>query len=128
MKRDIETRADIDDLLTEFYKIVMFDGELEHHFVDLDLRTHLPVIADFWEKVLFGNPVYFGNPVAVHQILHSRSPLKPEHFVRWVEIFRQTVDRLYAGEIADAAKERAEMIGQSLNQRLNGGVQIQGSL
>ena len=128
MKRDIENRADVDELLTEFYKIVMFDTELEHHFVDLDLRTHLPVIADFWEKVLFGNSVYFGNPLVVHQILHARSPLQPEHFVRWVEIFGQTVDRLFAGEIADTAKERAEMIGDTLNQRLNGGVQIQGSL
>jgi len=128
MKQDIETRADIDELLTEFYKIVMFDKELEHHFVELDLRTHLPVIADFWEKALFGNPIYFGNPLAVHQILHSKSPLKSEHFVRWVEIFNDTVDRLFAGEIANTAKERAEMVGHSLSQRLNGGVQIQGSL
>ncbi len=125
MKRDIETRADIEELLTEFYKIVIFDGEIGHHFDDLDLKSHLPIIVDFWEKVLFGNPVYFGNPLAVHEKLHEKFPLKLEHFVRWIEIFGQTLDSLFEGETADAAKLKAEMIGHSLNQRLNGEVQVQ---
>ncbi len=128
MKPDIETRADIHELLTEFYKIVIDDAEIGHHFVDLDFNTHLPIITDFWEKVLFDEPVYFGNPMAVHQELNNKSPLKFEHFVRWIEIFGQSVDRLFAGNNADEAKLRARMIGHSLNQRLNGGVQIHGSL
>lgn len=125
MKRDIETRADLEDLLTEFYKIAVYDAEIGYHFDDMDLASHMPIIVDFWEKVLFGKPVYFNNPLAVHQKLHDKFPLKFEHFVRWVEIFGQTVDRLFAGEMADAAKLRAKTIGHSLNQRLNGGVQIQ---
>ena len=128
MKRDIETRSDIEELLTEFYKIVIVDGEIGHHFDDLNLESHLPIITDFWEKVLFGNPVYFGNPLAVHQRLHERFPLKPEHFVRWVGIFSQTVDELFEGETAEAAKLKAETIGQSLSQRLNGEVRIQEAL
>lgn len=125
MKRDIKTRADLEDLLTEFYKIAVYDAEIGHHFDDMDLVSHMPIIVDFWEKVLFGTPVYFNNPLTVHQKLHEKFPLKFEHFVRWVEIFGQTVDRLFSGEMADAAKLRAKMIGHSLNQRLNGGVQIQ---
>ena len=124
MKRDIQTRADIELLLDEFYKVVMLDAEIGHHFETLDLEAHLPIIADFWEKVLFGNPVYFNNPLAIHQKLHERSPLKPEHFDRWVEIFSRTIDGLFAGEMADAAKLRARTIGDSLSQRLNSGVQI----
>jgi len=42
-----------------------------------------------------------------------------EHFQRWLEIFEQTVDELFAGEMADAAKIRAKMIAHSLNQNLN---------
>jgi len=122
MKRDIETRADIEHLLTEFYKIVIYDSEIGHHFDDLNLESHLPIIADFWEKVLFGSPVYFNNPLAVHQKLHEKFPLKFEHFVRWVEIFARTVDELFEGEMAEAAKLRAKMVGHSLNERLNGGV------
>lgn len=124
MKPDIETRADIERLLEEFYKIVPHDPEIGHHFDGLDLEHHLPIIADFWEKVLFGNPVYFNNPLLVHQKLHERFPLKTEHFARWVGIFRETVDNLFAGPTAEAAKSRAGAITDSLDQRLNGGVQI----
>lgn len=124
MRQDIETRADIERLLERFYEIVVHDPEIGHHFDELDLEHHLPIIAGFWEKVLFGKPTYFNNPLAVHQILHDRSPLLPEHFVRWVAIFSETVDSLFAGEVAEMAKFRANAIGDSLAQRLNGGVQI----
>jgi hemoglobin len=124
MTRDLETRADIDRLLIEFYKVVIHDPEIGHHFDQLDLDHHLPIIGDFWEKVLFGNPVYFNNPLTVHQKLHERFPLLPYHFLRWVEIFLQTVGELYSGEMADLAKIRARAIADSLDQRLNGGVQI----
>lgn len=125
MRRDIETRDDIDKLLVEFYRVAMRDEEIGHHFTELDLKTHLPVIGDFWEKVLFGRPVYFNNPLAVHQDLHRKSPLEPEHFARWLAIFSETVDKLFSGEAAETAKSRAGMIGHSLNQRLNGSVRIE---
>jgi hemoglobin len=124
MKQDIETRADIDRLLTSFYNSVRQDGKIGHHFATLDLESHLPIITNFWEKILFGNQVYFGNPLAVHQILHERSPLKLEHFVRWVEVFGQTVDALFAGDNAEKAKTRAGAIAATLGGRLNGGIQI----
>ncbi len=117
--KDIETREDLENLLTEFYKIALTDAEIGHHFDDLDLETHLPVIVDFWEKILFGKPIYFGNPLPVHQKLHEKSPLKLEHFRRWVEIFIATVDENFAGEQAENAKLRARMIAHSLNQRIN---------
>lgn len=121
---DLETRADIDHLIVEFYKVVIHDPEIGHHFDGLDLDLHIPIICDFWEKILFGNPVYFNNPLTVHQKLHERFPLRPEHFLRWVEIFSQTVDEIYSGEMADLAKFRARAIADSLDQRLNGGIQI----
>src|SRR3954469_9248117 len=117
--KDIETRADLELLLAEFYKIAPHDAEIGHHFDGVDLVEHLPVIVDFWEKVLFGKPVYFNNPLQIHQILHEKSPLKLEHFRRWVEIFSDTVDKLFAGEQAENAKLRAKMIAHSLNQNLN---------
>ena len=119
MKRDIETREDLENLLREFYAVAIQDNQIGHHFAELNLETHLPIIVNFWEKVLFGKPVYFGNPLAVHQNLHEKSPLKLEHFQRWLEIFEQTVDELFAGEMADAAKLRAKMIAHSLSQNLN---------
>jgi hemoglobin len=117
--KDIETRADLEHLLNEFYKIAVTDSEIGHHFDDLDLVAHLPVIVDFWEKILFKKPVYFGNPMAVHQTLHQKSPLKLEHFRRWIEIFNATVDAHFKGEQAENAKSRAKMIAHSLNGQLN---------
>lgn len=117
--KDIETRADIELLLDEFYKVAIADAEIGHHFVGLDLASHMPVIVDFWEKVLFGKNVYFGNPLFVHQKLHEKSPLTLEHFQRWVAIFSETIDANFAGEMAENAKLRAKMIAHSLNQRLN---------
>lgn len=122
---DIETRQDIETLLVDFYSVVMTDAEIGHHFDDLDLEHHLPIITDFWDKVLFGNPVYFNNSLAVHQILHEKSRLLPEHFVRWVEVFSTSVDKLFSGPVADQAKQKAAAIGDALSQRLNGGVAIE---
>ncbi|HEX8367311.1 MAG TPA: group III truncated hemoglobin [Pyrinomonadaceae bacterium] len=119
MKRDIENRADLERLLTEFYKIATVDAEIGHHFAGLDLAAHLPVIVDFWEKILFGKQVYFGNPLFVHQKINEKSPLELEHFRRWFEIFSQTVDKLFAGETAENAKLRAKMIAHSLHQRIH---------
>ena len=124
MKRDIETRADIEELLAEFYKIVPFDEQIGHHFKGLNLEQHLPTIANFWEKILFGNPVYFKNPLSFHQVLHAHSPLLTEHFVHWVSIFSETVDRLFHGEMAEMAKSRANAIANVLDQKLNSGIQI----
>jgi hypothetical protein len=39
-------------------------------------------------------------------------------------MFHQTVDMLFMGDAAELAKQKAVMIGSSLDQRLNGGVSI----
>ena len=119
--RDLETRRDLEILLSEFYKVATKDAEIGHHFDELDLETHLPIIVNFWQKVLFGEKVYFGNPLAVHKILHAKSPLTLKHFQRWFEIFSRKVDELFAGKTAENAKLRAKMIAHSLNQNLNKG-------
>ena len=119
MIRDIETRKDLEFLLTEFYKIAVVDTEIGHHFAELDLAAHLPILVNFGEKVLFGKPVYFGNPLVVHQKLNEKSPLKLEHFQHWLKIFSETADKIFAGEMTDNAKLRANMIAHSLNQRIN---------
>ncbi len=117
--KDIETREDLEYLLTEFYEVATKDAAIGHHFDNLDLESHLPIIVDFWEKILFGKPIYFGNPLAIHKVLHDKSPLTPEHFRHWVELFSNKIDENFAGEIADNAKVRAKMIAHALNQRLN---------
>ncbi len=117
--RDIKTREDLEFLLTGFYEVATKDEQIGHHFAELDLVSHLPVIVDFWEKILFGKPVYFGNPLLIHQKINEIFPLKSEHFERWLEIFSQTVDKFFTGETAENAQLRARTIAHSLNQRIN---------
>jgi len=119
--KDIENREDIAELLRSFYSSATKDEMIGHHFHELDLESHIPVFTDFWDKVLFGNPVYYGNPLAVHKIISDKNEITLEHFRRWVQIFGDTVDSLFEGDIAESAKLRAKMIAHSLNERLSSG-------
>lgn len=122
MKKDIESRADIDDLLNRFYSKALTDDLIGYIFTDvakLDLDRHLPVIGDFWEALLFGARQYQKrgrNPLQIHGELNLKTPLRLEHFRRWLEIFRATIDESFSGERAEFAKSRAESIA---NRMLN---------
>ena len=127
MKKDIESRTDIDALMNHFYSKATTDELIGYIFTDvakLDLERHLPIIGDFWETLLFRTGNYQRhkrNPLQIHGALNLKTPLRTEHFRRWLEIFRGTIDELFAGERAEFAKLRAEAIA---NQMLNfiGGV------
>ena len=114
--KDILTRQDIDELMVVFYNRAFEDDLLGYIFKDvakLDLDHHLPIIGDFWESLLLGNPVYQKhgrNPLQVHAVLDAKSPLEPRHFRRWLEIFHSSVDEMFRGERATFAKLRAEAI------------------
>jgi hemoglobin len=126
MKRDIENRADIDDLMARFYAKAMADNAIGYLFTDvakLDLDQHLPVIGDFWETLLFGAGKYqkYGrNPLQIHGELHRKSPLFFEHFERWLEIFESCVDESFAGTRADFIKQRARMIANRMLNSVGG--------
>ncbi|MDQ3130767.1 MAG: group III truncated hemoglobin [Acidobacteriota bacterium] len=70
-KKDIETRADIDDLMNRFYARAMTDETIGYIFqiAKLDLKHHLPIIGDFWETLLFGT----GNYQKHEQTIYSRT-------------------------------------------------------
>ena len=54
------------------------------------------------------------NPLQIHAALNEKTPLKSEHFRRWLEIFRTTIDEMFAGTRADFAKSRAEAIANRM--------------
>ncbi|MCW5960688.1 MAG: group III truncated hemoglobin [Pyrinomonadaceae bacterium] len=118
--QDIENRADIDLLMKEFYEKALADDKIGYLFTEvakLDLEHHLPVIGDFWESLLLGARNYQRhgrNPLQVHGELHQKSPLKFEHFERWLELFNDCIDRSFEGERADFAKQRAGMIANRM--------------
>lgn len=120
MKRDIDGRSDIDRLMHEFYARAMSDDVIGYIFTDvakLDLDHHLPIIGDFWETMLFRTGDYGRhgrNPLQVHGGLAEKTPLRYEHFERWLEIFRGCVDEMFAGDTANFLKLRAGMIANRM--------------
>ena len=125
MKKDIETRADIDCLMNRFYECAVGDRVIGYLFTEvaqLDLERHLPVIGDFWETLLFGTGDYQKhgrNPLQIHAALDQKSPLVAAHFRRWLELFEASVDESFAGERADFIKLRARAIANRFSTFLN---------
>ena len=113
MKRDIATREDIELLMNSFYERLLADERISYIFTDvakLDIKTHIPVIADFWESVLLNKNVYHNNAMKIHMDLNEKTPLTKEHFNVWLIHFTETVDELFEGSVALLAKQRARSV------------------
>lgn len=122
MKKDIETRADLEGMLRAFYEKAFADELIGHFFtkvVPLNLDTHIPVITDFWEAIIFNKHSYKKNVMVVHQHIHNLSHIKKEHLDRWVEIFTETVEEMFDGDKATLIKQRATSIATIMDIKLN---------
>ncbi|MCV7300577.1 group III truncated hemoglobin [Mycobacterium barrassiae] len=121
--RDLTDRDDVEVLLRRFYGRVFADDVLAEPFSELratGLESHIPVMCDFWETVLFRAGLYRGNALVVHRQLDSRHPLYARHFARWLAIWEATVDEMYAGAAAERAKLQAGRIARAMHRRLRG--------
>ncbi len=110
MKKDIESRNDIELLINSFYHKVKKDEHIRHFFtevVNVNWEKHLPVMYNFWENIIFHTGTYTGNPMELHLHLHQLSPLKTSDFEQWIKLFTTTVDELFKGSNAEQVKQRA---------------------
>jgi hemoglobin len=124
MKNDIETREELEEILKIFYKKAFADELIGYFFtevVPLDLKTHIPVIANFWESIVFNKPNYRKNVMEVHQHIHHLSKIQKEHLDRWVKIFTETLDENFAGAKTELMKHRARSIATLMDIKLNHG-------
>lgn len=120
---DITSRADCERLVRAFYARAMQDTMIGYLFTDvaqLDLEAHVPVITDFWETILLGGEAYRGGAFGPHLRLHGKSPLRGGHFERWLTIWTQTVDELFAGPTAELAKAHAARVARAFHRRIQG--------
>ena len=104
-----------------FYGQALDDPIIGYLFTDianLDLEAHVPKITAFWETVLLGAHSYRGGAFASHAVLHMKSPLQHGHFVRWLWLWHATVDKLFAGERAELAKNHANRVAIAFHGRL----------
>lgn len=96
-------RARADDLLGPVFAAEVTDWN--HH--------HL-VIRDFWSRVLLGTERYVGSPYPVH----VRLPVQPEHFERWLSLFRQAAAEFLPPAAANTAVAKAELMAASFKAGL----------
>lgn len=108
---DILTEADIELLVNTFYTKVRQDEILAEVFNDVikdKWDIHLKRMTDFWSTILLYTKKYKDDPLPKHMPL----PIGQEHFDRWLQLFNETIDMLFEGQIAENARKRANSIAR----------------
>ena len=110
MKKDIESRLDIELLIDSFYVKVKEDKVIGHFFnevVSLSWDVHIPIMYSFWETVLLHKASYKGNAMAAHIALDKKMPMKQLHFTRWLKLWDETIKAHLEGPKATEAMQKA---------------------
>lgn len=110
-RKDIENEEDIKNLVHVFYGKVrenealfkIFDPIIQDHW-----SAHLDKMTRFWSTLLLYTHQYKDDPLPKHLPLD----LQKIHFDIWLNLFNETLDELFAGEIAENAKKRASSIAR----------------
>lgn len=100
---DISSRKDIEQLITQFYSDLLKIETIRPVFQHIDFPKHIPHIVHFWAFVLLDEEGYTTNVFEKHLNL----PIETAMFDQWLAIWIETVDRLFKGERAELAKQRA---------------------
>lgn len=123
VSHDLTTPDDVVQMVDTFYDRVRIDPILAPIFDEIarvDWAAHLPKMYAFWNSVLFGMAGFKGNPMAVHMALARMTPLTAREFDRWLALFHETVDDLFAGPGAEDAKFRAARIATVMAHHVAG--------
>lgn len=119
--RDIETKEDLAFLMEAFYSKMLKDEVVGYIFTDvakLDLKKHLPSLANFWENMLLNANGYKKDVMGIHLNLNQQETLKPEHFERWIFLLSETVNEHFNGEIAQKMLKNAHNIAKMMQIKL----------
>ena len=106
---------DLEPLLTRFYATVERDELLAPYFAPIDMREHIPRIADFWSTIIFHSARYAGNAFRPHLEMPG---LTAEHFVHWLATLERTVDASHVGPNAEMMKALGHRVAYSMQLRL----------
>ena len=120
---ELADRAGIERLVNAFYAKVVKDDLLGFIFNDIartNWDTHFPKMYAFWETVIFGTGNFVGNPMAAHAKLVPLTTMGRPQFERWLALFEQTVDELFAGPKAEHIKSCASDMANVIHARING--------
>ncbi|MGJ8561204.1 MAG: group III truncated hemoglobin [Litorimonas sp.] len=111
--------AAIETVVRAFYANVRKDSLLAPIFAtkiaDQDWPNHLDHIVDFWSSIFLKTGRFKGNPMRKHLAIDG---LSPEHFTRWLSLFKDTADKVLLPEQSKVMHSMAQRIAQSLQMGL----------
>ena len=123
MRKDITNSDDLYLIVKLFYVKLMKDEKMKSFFVEFEnpelLEEHLKILVNFWDNILFYSGGYRKNAMLPHIQLHQKTPLKNEHFKRWLSMFNGAVDELFEGENSTAIKSRALSIATVMEIKIS---------
>jgi len=111
------TKAHIETLVRNFYQKVQADELLSPIFNDVaqvNWEHHIPLLCQFWNSIMLKTNEYHGGAYMKHLAIGEKTPIKEEHFARWLEIFRQQAAIDLPAAAAEQIILRASLIAQSL--------------
>jgi hemoglobin len=118
---DLDTRAQIHNMVVAFYRELVMDevlGPIFEEIAEVDWSEHIPQLIDYWCRVLLGDQSYRGAILNAHRHVHDQLSFTTEHFDRWYGMFASTIDQQWSGPYADIAKAHAARIAASLARQL----------
>ncbi len=113
MKKKLENSDDVKLLVDGFYDKIKNDnllGFIFNEIANVNWEKHLSRMYGFWEMLLFSKAGYEGQPLMPHLAINQQYALSVAHFDRWIQLFTETVDEYFEGEIANEAKIKAKNI------------------
>ncbi|MFT5818959.1 MAG: hemoglobin [Crocinitomix sp.] len=120
MPKQIENRSDVSLLVRSFYAKIRendFLGPIFNTAIpENQWETHLEKLTDFWETNLFGIPKFKGNPMLAHRNVDAANHhnIEMEHFGHWIQMWFETIDEHFIGDLADKAKRASRKMATGL--------------
>lgn len=115
---DIETLDDIKKVVNGFYGKVRHDellGPVFEEKIGDNWDRHLDTMHRFWQTVLLQQgQTYTGNPFSKHAELL----IGKEHFERWLQLWKETLQENYEGPVTTDAIERSYKMAQVFQVKL----------
>lgn len=122
MKNDLETREDVNLLVSRFYQKVRANKEIGFFFNNSikDWPAHIEKLTDFWESNLFFVSKYSGNPQKAHIKVDAENDqqINEKHFGTWLNLWLETINEHFVGERAERAKFSARKMATHLHLKI----------
>ena len=119
---DLDSAKNISQFIHSFYDKVLVDEQLAHIFHDvagIDLDVHIPIIIQYWQKLLLADKTYQRHTMNIHREVHAKFPFTEKEFNRWLSLFKVTAELEFKGPKTDRAVHIATNIAGNMQDSFN---------